>query len=1183
MTRWLSKLFNIYPHEWRRVLLLFIIVALPNFGILWGTNIAYTAIIKLVGMEALPQVMMVGAVLSIVTLAIYMAFVDRIADDRLFLSIFVLGAIGIFIGLLLLWLGYSQIAYPLLYLFFIAWATAAGSHLITYISSFYDIQAAKRIIPIVTASGSIGLVFAGLSMSFVTQWLTPELVIIVWLITYLIACATIWFMPYLTGDKQAKERGMQQPTGIGKAEKPGTSFTDSIREGLGYVRSSTYLRWLAISTLLLMIMFSFLEYRSSELFGAKFSQEEFANYIGLLDGISNAVALPVLVFGVSRLIGHLGLGNASLFFPIGNILFCGWLIWAPGVASATGIYLDRRAFRSSMQSPMEALLYNAVPLRIKGRARAFVGGLITPLGSLIGGLLLSLPLVQTSWFIPISISLLAITYLISMLVIRYQYGQALVKMLEEEDYSFLLSQEVSDLPMADPATLNRLQKKLEESTSHELKVFMTQLISQIGGNQSISILAPAIKTTPEARTRSAMLDVLIASGQRGEKVTELCYTLLADSDGQVRQSAIAALEQLLGASDVKFREHMLELLQDTNLDVRIRSLQTLINSEGFYQSQQAIQALDQLLNNSDPMIRAQGVRVLGMIEQSRAIEELTIYLTDQADQVRLEAALALEKQPQSILNSFKASGPDHANTIVAPAIQLLNDPIERVRQAALVVLSRVDTPVSREAIVNALADPSPQVRATAADMLVQTGKSIIPLVHPKLEASNPQHRKMAALVLSRVTPREFGSLILSSSITGNLITIYRNIGLIDALSSYEQHRSIKILRCALQEQRIRLADEIFYLLSAIHEPGAVKIIGDSLHSSTSHIRANAAEALESLTTPQIARLIIPLFEPDIPTEQLIALSKEAWEMKHPNSNQALRQLATNTEDSWLRALTTFSLGEIGMEMKVSGQTFSPPKPSEEPSRPRRRTDTAKLFDAISADAGGISTVQSPSPEPSPTPPSVSSVETYTLEEIQRFIETAQNDPVEEVRLSARAALRKLTETIVNRVNMEESMLSTIDRIIFLKEVPFFRDMTIDQLKVLASVCEEKLFDKGTRIFNNDDPGGVLYVVVSGKVGIEQEKRAGSFARLADIDAYSYFGEVNFFDSSPRSTSAVATQDTLTLQLRREPLIELARQNPEMSLQLINVLSQRLREVNDRLADMTRSKPRSLHQLYDQFD
>jgi len=163
------------------------------------------------------------------------------------------------------------------------------------------------------------------------------------------------------------------------------------------------------------------------------------------------------------------------------------------------------------------------------------------------------------------------------------------------------------------------------------------------------------------------------------------------------------------------------------------------------------------------------------------------------------------------------------------------------------------------------------------------------------------------------------------------------------------------------------------------------------------------------------------------------------------------------------------------------------------------------------------------------------------------------------------------------------MISNIDRIIFLKEVPFFQNMTIDQLKVLAAVCEESFFEQGASIVKQGDLGGVLYMVVNGRVGIEHEKRAGSFVRLADLGAYVSFGEANFFDNSPHSNSAVAISDTLVLQLRREPLIELARQNPNLALQLINFLSQRLREESEKVAGVTRSQPSALNKLYDQFN
>jgi CRP-like cAMP-binding protein len=111
---------------------------------------------------------------------------------------------------------------------------------------------------------------------------------------------------------------------------------------------------------------------------------------------------------------------------------------------------------------------------------------------------------------------------------------------------------------------------------------------------------------------------------------------------------------------------------------------------------------------------------------------------------------------------------------------------------------------------------------------------------------------------------------------------------------------------------------------------------------------------------------------------------------------------------------------------------------------------------------------------------------------------------------------------------------------------------------------------------------VLFIVVNGKVGIEQEKRAGS-ALLATIENGSYFGEMSLFDNSPRSASAIALKDCSVLELNRTPIISLTMQNPDLALELINVLSQRIRETSDKIAEAARSRPRELHKLYDQFD
>jgi CRP-like cAMP-binding protein len=85
-----------------------------------------------------------------------------------------------------------------------------------------------------------------------------------------------------------------------------------------------------------------------------------------------------------------------------------------------------------------------------------------------------------------------------------------------------------------------------------------------------------------------------------------------------------------------------------------------------------------------------------------------------------------------------------------------------------------------------------------------------------------------------------------------------------------------------------------------------------------------------------------------------------------------------------------------------------------------------------------------------------------------------------------------------------------------------------------------------------------------------------------METHSSFGEMSLFDNSPRSASAITIDDSLLLKLRVEPLVVLMRQHPDMSLQLIKVLSLRMREANDQIARLTRAMPRQLHNVYDKL-
>src|SRR5690606_13686005 len=167
------------------------------------------------------------------------------------------------------------------------------------------------------------------------------------------------------------------------------SYIATIREGFQFVRQSQFLRWMAFATLSISILFALLSYQAGAVFQAELQTvDRISSVTGMLNSLGNLLMFPLLLFGLSRIIGRIGVGNGSLIFPFGTLAISGALIAAPNVTTAGLAYFDRTAFRVTFHATFDSLLYNAVPLRVKGRARAFITGLVVPLGTLLGGLLL---------------------------------------------------------------------------------------------------------------------------------------------------------------------------------------------------------------------------------------------------------------------------------------------------------------------------------------------------------------------------------------------------------------------------------------------------------------------------------------------------------------------------------------------------------------------------------------------------------------------------------------------------------------------------------------------------------------------------------------------------------------------------------------------------------------------------
>ena len=146
------------------------------------------------------------------------------------------------------------------------------------------------------------------------------------------------------------------------------------------------------------------------------------------------------------------------------------------------------------------------------------------------------------------------------------------------------------------------------------------------------------------------------------------------------------------------------------------------------------------------------------------------------------------------------------------------------------------------------------------------------------------------------------------------------------------------------------------------------------------------------------------------------------------------------------------------------------------------------------------------------------------------------------------------------------MPDLFERLILLKQSPIFSMVNTDDLRLVAQALETQQFFKGDRIFEINDQGDHLYILISGKVGISIDPDASASTYIVTLEAGDCFGEMNLLDNQPRSASAHVLEDAEVLSLDKTRLKGLMQSYPEISIGMLRSLSLRLREANRKIMD-----------------
>ncbi|SIQ60493.1 Cyclic nucleotide-binding domain-containing protein [Alkalispirochaeta americana] len=137
--------------------------------------------------------------------------------------------------------------------------------------------------------------------------------------------------------------------------------------------------------------------------------------------------------------------------------------------------------------------------------------------------------------------------------------------------------------------------------------------------------------------------------------------------------------------------------------------------------------------------------------------------------------------------------------------------------------------------------------------------------------------------------------------------------------------------------------------------------------------------------------------------------------------------------------------------------------------------------------------------------------------------------------------------------LEESMLTTIERVMTLKAADIFSTIPDAVLAHIASIGEDVDAPPKETFIKKGEMGDCMYIIREGRVSVHDETR--SFAELGPGQVV---GEMAVLDPEPRSASVTALEETSLLKIEKDAFDSVMADHPGIARGVIHVLCNRLR-------------------------
>jgi CRP-like cAMP-binding protein len=159
---------------------------------------------------------------------------------------------------------------------------------------------------------------------------------------------------------------------------------------------------------------------------------------------------------------------------------------------------------------------------------------------------------------------------------------------------------------------------------------------------------------------------------------------------------------------------------------------------------------------------------------------------------------------------------------------------------------------------------------------------------------------------------------------------------------------------------------------------------------------------------------------------------------------------------------------------------------------------------------------------------------------------------------------------VHSTGREEALTQLNTEVEMLRRIPLFSRIEPSKLKLLAFTSEHVTYQDGQILMRQGEIGAEAFVLLEGRVAVTIDSPEGEVT-VAELGNNEILGEIAILCDVPRTASVKALGEVKTLRIRKEQFLQLIAQFPQMGIEIMRSLADRLSVTTMELADARRNQ------------